>query len=170
MDPSQILHYPHVNGAECSFCSIEFKVGGGIKLPGCKSINYKDPLEFGKIWGTSPQKQGATRGKLDPSGDIEIYRSQFTALMEVLTRGGTVGYADLRWPITIVYAEVGAMVTTEDFLSAVRFHSADHTNAEGVEATTVKLQMDPMQVVYGGLGSPRVQLSSNPIITGVMPA
>ena len=40
MDPSQILSYPHVNGAECSFCSIEFKVGGGIKLPGCKSINY----------------------------------------------------------------------------------------------------------------------------------
>ena len=94
MDPSQIISYPHVNGAECSFCSIEFKVGGGIKMPGCKAINYKDPLEFGKIWGTSPHKQGTTRGKLDPAGDIEIYRSQFTALMEILTQGGTVGYAD----------------------------------------------------------------------------
>jgi hypothetical protein len=62
------------------------------------------------------------------------------------------------------------MLTTEDFLSAVRFHSADHSNSEGVEATTVKLQLDPMRVIYGGLAAPRTQLTENPIITGVVPA
>jgi hypothetical protein len=168
MNPASVLSYPQVNGAKCSFCSIELKLGAGsgIAMPGIKAISYKEALEFGKVFGTSPTVQGTTRGRLEATGSIEVYRDQFDALLEVLTAAGLWGYTEKRFPLTVTYAEVGAFQTQEDFLPFVKLHSPDTSNQEGTDATTVKMEMHIMpQIVWHGSSTPRVALSNAASIT-----
>lgn len=161
INPALILEYPMVQGAKVSFCSIEIGLAGGLlsALPGVKNIGYSDPLEYATVFGTSPEPAGSTRGQLKPDGSIEFYRDQFEAFLDVITIGGTIGYAEKRWPLTVSFTELGAITTRTDELVAVRFHSPDFTGSEGTEALTVKMKMQPMKIRYGTGTGPKTALT-----------
>jgi hypothetical protein len=159
------LQYPQVNGAKVSFCSLEFQVGG-FQFTGIKSINYKEPLESAVLYGNQVTVQGETRGRVRPAGDIEIYRDTYEAFIDYLSSGGSVGFSEPRFTFTVGYAELGATLTTSDILPNVRFHSPDFSGSEGIEALTVKMQMNMIgQILWHGRTGPKRQLSENPIVT-----
>ena len=165
--PSPVLQYPQVNGAKVSFCSMEFKLAGGFSFTGIKSIDYKDGHEFGKVWGNKPTVQGTTRGRVESTGSLEVYRDQSDELLDFLSKLGTRGYSETRFTFTVGYAELGATLTTSDVLPMVRFHSMETSGAEGVEAVTVKLQMHMLgQILWHGRTGPKTALSMFPVITG----
>ena len=161
------LQYPLVNGAKVSFCSLEFQVGG-FQFVGIKSINYSEPLESAVIYGNQVTVQGETRGRVRPTGDIEIYRDTYEAFIDYLIQagGGNVGFSEVRQTFTVGYAEIGATLTTSDILPNVRFHSPEFSGSEGIEALTVKLKMNMIgQILWHGRTGPKRQLSENPIMT-----
>jgi hypothetical protein len=164
---SPVLQYPQVNGAKVSFCSMEFKLENGFSFTGIKAIDYKDGHEFGKVWGNHSTLQGTTRGRVECTGSIEMYRDQSDALLDFLAETGQGGYSEKRYTFTVGYAELGATLTTSDVLPAVRFHSMETSSSEGVEAVTVKLQMHMIgQILWHGRTTPKTALSMFPVITG----
>jgi hypothetical protein len=160
-----VLPYPQVNGAKVSFCSLEFKLAGGFSFTGIKSINYRETLEMGKVWGNQATIQGTTRGRVEATGDIELYRDQGDAFLDFISAAGAVGFSETRFTFTVGYAELGATLTTSDVLPNVRFHSPEISTAEGVEAITVKYQMHMLgQILWHGRTGPKTQLSPFAII------
>jgi hypothetical protein len=162
-----VLQYPQVNGAKFSFCSLEFKLAGGYNIAGgVKSINYKDSLEMGKVWGNSSTLMGTTRGRNESTGDIELYADAADALMEIISLGGTRGYSETRFTFTVGYAELYAGLVTSDVLPQVRFHSMETSGSEGVEAITKKFQMQMLGQIgwHAQNGVHRVALLEAPII------
>jgi hypothetical protein len=160
MNPAQVLQWPLVNGAHTSFCSIELKLGGSLPINAIKSILYSDPLTDTTVYGTSPKPAGSTRGQLKPAGTIEFYRKMFDAILEILTIGGKIGYAEKRWPVTVSYAELGAIDIKQDLLSNVKFHSPDFSSSEGTDALTVKMIISPLEILWHGTGAPKRALTS----------
>ena len=138
--------YPDVNGVRTSYCSIELGVDG-LKLQGITSINYRETAEIPKIYGTSAKPLGRPRGRVDFEGDIEMFRAEWNQLLVKLTRNGTVGFMELAWPITVTYSEALAPDdTVTDRLVGARFHSPDAPNAEGAEATKIKVSLSLMDI------------------------
>lgn len=159
---SSVLQYPQVNGAKYSFCSLEFKLAGGFSIPGgIKSINYKDNHEIGKVWGNSSTLQGTTIGRNESTGDIELYRDAAEALLDYISAAGSRGYSEVRFTFTVGYGELGAGLVTSDLLPQVRFHSMETSGSEGVEAITVKFQMQMLgQIGWHGRTGPKFALST----------
>lgn len=143
---------PDVNGMRTSYCSIELGIDG-IPVIGVDSINYRDTHEIGKIRGTSALPIGRTKGNGDAEGDITVYQADWNAiLLPKLTLGGSVGFAELAWPVKIVYAEqLNPQDTVTDRLVGVRFTAPDIANAQGTDATKVKLTLNIMQIVWSNL-------------------
>lgn len=142
--------YPEVNGNEPAYCSIELDIDG-TKLRGVKSINYKDAGEIPKIKGTAVKAIGRTRGNFDHEGDIEMYAKEWDDLLPKLTQNGAVGYSELAWNVAVTYSEpLERSRTKTDRLIGVRFHSAERSNQEGVDALTVKLTMSIMDIAWHG--------------------
>lgn len=164
MNPAQAFEFPLVNGLEMSFCSMEIKLGGGLAISGIKSINYDENHSFSKVWGNRPQKQGRTRGQIDPTGSMELLRRQWDALLEFLTVGGAVGYAERSWPLTVSYAEIGAIDTKCDELTQVRFFNAKAKGSEGTDALTVTVDLDIREIIWHGSGAPKRALSPSTIL------
>lgn len=144
--------YPDVNGVRTSYCSIEFGLDG-IPAIGVDSINYRDTHEIGKIRGSSASPIGRTRGNGDAEGDITIYQAEWNSIfLPKLTRGGAFGYAELAWPVKIVYAELlSPDDTVTDRLEGVRLTAADIANAQGTDATKIKLTMNIMKIFWSKL-------------------
>jgi hypothetical protein len=142
------ISYPEVNGHRTSYCSIELGIDG-TRIKGVKSINYKDEVEIGELYGTSSNRIGRTRGRSKPGGDIEIYQAEWEEyLLPKLARNGAIGFAELSWTITVTYSELGLSRTVTDRLIGVRFLSADKSNSEGTDALVVKCTLDVMRVMF----------------------
>lgn len=140
--------YPDINGQHVSFASIELNVGGGLQIVGVKTVNYKHMHEIGKLNGTSSHRLGRTRGKEEAEGSIEIFKSWENRLLTMLTLGGTIGYAEKGWPVTVSYSEPASPQDTSLALMAgVRFHSPEDNHSEGADGLTVTYQMDIMRLV-----------------------
>lgn len=156
-----ILQYPQVNGFKTSFCSIEMRINGGLQLPGLKSINYKESLTQGKVYGNSPFKQGRTRGQIDGTGSIEVYQDQWYAFLDTVTLGGTRGFSEGSDAVVVTFAEPMSPIETKtDILPGVRFHSPDFSSSEGTEALTVKVEFDILgPIVWNGTSAARFALS-----------
>jgi len=165
----QQLTYPEVNGFKYSFVSLEFKLAGGFAIAGgVKAINYKDNHEMGKVWGNSATLQGVTRGRNESTGDIELYRDAGEALLDYISFAGARGYSESRWTFTVGYGELLQGAVTSDVLQAVRFHSLETSGSEGVEAMTVKFQMQMMgQIGWHGRTGPKVALLEEQVITAL---
>lgn len=141
--------YPDVNGNRTSYASIEFGVDGQI-IKGVTNINYWETHEIGKGRGTASRPQWRTRGELDFEGDIEILQADWLHyLLPRITRFGIFGFAELAWPVKVVYAELSAasdIVT--DRLDGVRFTAPAVNAAPGVDAITVKLTLSIMDIIW----------------------
>jgi hypothetical protein len=154
---SQILNFPDDGGFQHSFSSIEISIGGIKKVVATKSLKYSDPLQMGKIYGTSPHKIGRTRGQSDPTGTWEVYRSAWDQLMaDVLAIGGKLGFAEQSFPIFVSYGEPSnPLLTVQDVRLGTRIHSPEGGGQEGTDPLTINLQLDIMRIVWGkGKGAP----------------
>lgn len=144
------VQYPDVNGVRTSYCSI---VAGfdGFPIVGLRSINYREPLEIGKIRGTSPKPIGRTRGNADIEGDMEMYAEEWKNQLLPKLAGlfGLSGFSEASIPIKVSYAERrNPSGIHSDHLIGVRIHSPDRTNTEGTDASIVKLTLDIMDIVW----------------------
>jgi len=140
--------YPDVNGNRTAYCSIELGINGNI-TKGVKAINYKEMHEIPKMRGTSAKPQGRGRGTVDFEGDIEFYQGDWKALLFLLTRGGTIGFAELGHSLTISYAELLSPAdTVTDRLVSVRLHSPEDSQSEGGDLSTVKVSLSIMDIIW----------------------
>lgn len=137
---------PQVLGHYFSFASIEAIVNG-LRIVGFTAIDYSSSMEIGKVYGTKPQKLGTTRGKQDAEGSLEMHMQDWENLRTSLGASG-VGYGEVRFAIVVQYAELGTPVKT-DILEGCRITNTEYTNADGTDATTVKLTLDIMRVFEG---------------------
>lgn len=147
------LFFPSINGHQFSFTSIEVWMGG-IPLPNIafKSINYKNKLTPGVMRGTRPHKLGRTRGEHDPTADCEIYRLAWENLRVTLGIGG-VGYGETSFDILVQFAELPTSPVLTDRIVACRVTETDYSNQSGTDPSTVKLTLDPMDILENGYSS-----------------
>lgn len=129
------IQYPDINGKRYSFASIEAKINGA-KYLGFKSINYSDGIEPGIVKGTSPQPLGRTRGEYSASGDCEVYLEEAQAVIDALGEG----WGEKPIQIVVQFAEDGKAVQTHQ-LNGVLLTKAEHSNAVGTDASSVKFTM-----------------------------
>lgn len=139
------ISYPQVNGHRFSYASIAARFNDQDYI-GFKSINYKTTLKPGVIRGTSPYKLGRTRGNVEHTCSVEIYKEEWDNLKESLGDG----FMEKVWSITVAYAEDGSP-TIQDDIQDVRITDVDDSHAEGTDGLTVKLELDPMNILYNGV-------------------
>lgn len=138
-----------INGNRTAFSNIKFGVDG-TRLKGLKSVSYDEDHEIPEIYGTSPDPIGRTEGRRKFSGSIEVYQEESLYLLETLSRGGTVGFAEHSHTITLVYALASApFKVVTDILVGVRVHSPKDAHSEGVDALTVTYSLSIMRIIRG---------------------
>lgn len=144
-----LIPYPLVNGHRYSFASIEF-IANGVPIPGAVSINYSDELEPADVYGTDPQKIGRTRGKRQSTCDFEMYKLEWEALKLTLGVVG-VGYGETSFNIVVCHSEGMTVPVVTDFILGARVTKVENANAEGNEATKVKVTCNVMEVLLAGV-------------------
>jgi len=138
---------PLINGFLYSHASIRLRCAG-LLITRLKEINYKQSAPPGKSYGTSVQKQGSTRGKLDGSTSLTIIRQEYNRLITVLNNlpgfPPNSGYMYKPFELTVEWREnpsdpilvdeiVGPFIFDEDFQNG---------NETSSDAATVKLMLD----------------------------
>jgi hypothetical protein len=144
------IQYPDINGQHVSFASIELNVGGGLHIPGIKTISYKLMHEIGHLRGSGSHRLGRTRGTEEAEGSIEVFKRWEKQLLTMLTMSGAIGFAERAWPVTVTYFEPASpQDAIIDTLYGVRFHSPEDNHSEGGDGLSVTYQMDIMRLVKG---------------------
>lgn len=147
--PGNTPAIPLVNGHRYSFASIELRANNKTFI-GIKSINYKDKLDKGNIWGTSSKKIGRTRGKQDPDASFEMLKAEGQDLIDNLTgNNADQGYGEISFNITVAYREQGSSVIT-DTIEGAMIIEADDSHSEGTDAVYTKFSLNVMDVKRNG--------------------
>jgi hypothetical protein len=146
-----------INGNEYSYASIEVAIAGVPHGVGFKSINYGDSVEVGEKRGAGNRYvMGTTAGHYKAEGDAEVYRREWNELVAKLglvSGGLRVGISELRLPITVSYAELPSSPVITDLLLGVRITGVRSDNAEGTDASIVKLTFgDITKIRWNGIG------------------
>jgi len=154
MSFSDILGYPDIAGFAFSWSSVEIEIAGIKNVVATKSLKYRDPLQIGKIYGTSSRPIGRTRGQTAPTGTWEVYRSGWDQIMvdvvAAAAAGGKIGFAEQAFPITVSYREPSnPLQTVCDKLLGVRIHSPEAGGQEGTDPLTVTFELDIMAISWG---------------------
>lgn len=146
------LQNTFVNGNRYSWTSIEVVIGGQTYMGNpFKAISYTSKQEPGVVYGTSPRPIGRTRGQYLASGSVEIYRSEWQALVDFLADqqlDSSTGLHDLEFDITVSYAEPDSDVI-QDVLVSCRMSNLNLDNSNGSDASTVKCDLSMMELVLG---------------------
>lgn len=150
-----LLKYPDINGHRYGFSSIEIDYAG-LKIAGFKSINYSSSLDPGELRGNSAVVLGRTRGNFSSDASCEMYRLEFDNLKEKLAAiglatPGQMGFMEVSFPIIVSYCELSAANATVDTLVGVRIKKVDSSNAQGTDASTIKLDLHVMNILYNGV-------------------
>lgn len=101
------LAYPDINGHRYSRTSVDLRVNNTFKVKGWSSLNWGKKLTPGKTWGNKAKPQNRTRGKFEPTAEIEIYFEDYQLLMVYL--------AGIGEPLGQGYMEVAALWTAVAF-------------------------------------------------------
>ena len=142
-----LVQRPVINGHEYSHTSIEVLING-IPLIGIKSINYAMKKDVGKVYGTAPQRMGRTRGKEDPSCDMEIYRLEWEIVSATMGVAGQ-GIGDTNSTIQVTIAEPLMPVIVDQILFA-ELTEAAAASSDGTDPHVIKLTFDPLRVKLNG--------------------
>jgi hypothetical protein len=135
---------PIINGHRYSYASIEVIVNG-IIIVGVRSVTYASTLEPGVIYGSDAQKLGRTPGEVKHRCELEIYRREWTVLMETLGQS----FGRTLFDVVVQYAEEGDEGVTTDAIYACRVTEVELANQDDNNATTVRLALDPMEIRLG---------------------
>lgn len=142
---------PLVNGNYYSFANIEWRINGLFVL-GIKSINYGHKVNTQFVRGTNALPLGMTQGQYEPHADVEVFRPQWDLLMASLSPLG-LGYMNTASDMTVTYgnsADNAGLPTVTDTLIGARIVQVELTNADGVDASSVKLTLMPLQILLNG--------------------
>ena len=142
---------PLVNGNYYSFANISWKVNGLFVL-GIKSINYGHKVNSAFVRGTNALPLGITQGQYEPHADVEIFRPQWELLLASLAPTG-VGYMEVSSDMTVTYGgglDNAGLPTVTDQLIGCRITQVELSNADGVDASSVKLTIMPLQIKLSG--------------------
>ena len=134
-----------VNGRDWDFTSIELKVGTRV-FPAI-SISYEDPREIGKLFGNSGTKRGRTRGRVDPSGSVEMYKSDMTDMLEYMTTEYG-GYYEGDFVATVTYGNNGQATQTDVLVGCTLVNVGDD-HSDGVDALTESADLDIIKIKRG---------------------
>ena len=149
------LTYPLINGRRYDFSSITF-LANGQPIVGITEINYKQELKPGELYGTLPQKIGATRGQLKPTASFTMFELEYNALITALcTLNGTTGagYMEVRFDIQVQKQDgfgsnLGTLIT--DILRGCKLVSADRAYKSGPDPLQVKVELDLFYIQENG--------------------
>ncbi len=135
---------PVINGHRYSYVSLRVVVNG-MAYEGIKSITYSSSLTPGIIYGSDPYKVGRTPGKVEHTCELEIYRREWTDIMERLGQS----FGRPSFDIDVQYAEKGDEGVTQDLIALCRVTHVEFANEEGSEPSAVHVTVDPMDIRYG---------------------
>lgn len=104
--PNWAVKYPLVNGHLYSFASIECDLDG-LLFAGFTSINYDDPVQPGKLYGTGGVLVGRTPGTNKPTLSMTMLRRDWDFLRSQLAKGSTslAAYGTKSFSVTVTYHE-----------------------------------------------------------------
>ena len=148
--------YPLINGVRYDYSSIEIKFNGNT-YRGVKEVAYNETLEPSKVYGTSAEILGATRGVYDCSGSVTMYKSDARALREALVGAGQNGWGEKAFDIVVTFSANGEAVQT-DQLIGVRLKGRDASHSQGPDALEEKYDLHIMKIISDGQ-----QMISNPL-------
>ena len=150
-----MLIKPLVNGHMYQFSSIVLTVGG-VPFDLIEAINYESTNEATQFYGTHKTPIGQTKGNVSHTASMTIPAVGRDALLALITRGGTRGWADSPFVLTVSYAEEGQPVTT-DVLDGCRLTKIGKSHSQGNEPLKVELELSVPTILYGnGLFRPFV--------------
>lgn len=136
--------YPLINGVFYDRSSVELKIGGA-KYTAVKAIDYDESLEPEAEYGTSPDVIGATRGKRQASGSVELYLPEFQRLLNKLGAG----FYETIFQITVSYDEP-ALGTIVDQLVNCRIKKPSASMPD-TGALTRKVDLFIFKVLWNGV-------------------
>ena len=140
--------FPLINGNRYDYTSIEILILG-VPYRGVKAIDYSDKLGAKKSYGTSAQAVGRTRGVMDASGSIEVFKEDAVIIRAALAALGLGGYGEVDFLINVAFAE-GIVGTITDQLVGCRILEVADSHSQGGDALTEKWSLDIMNVIRAG--------------------
>jgi hypothetical protein len=138
---------PLINGHMYQFSSIVLTVNG-VPFDAVTAVNYESTNESSMFYGTSKTPIAQTKGNVSHTGSITIPADRRDALLALVTHGGTKGWADSPFVVTVSYAEEGEPMTT-DVLDGVRLTKIGHAHSQGNEPLSIDLELSVPTIVYG---------------------
>jgi hypothetical protein len=153
--------YPLINGNRYDFSSVEITLNGSRTL-GVSEVSYTSTLEPGTVFGTGSQVLGRTRGQLEESGAITLFKQEFAELVDALGQG----FMEASFDITISYRDNGSPLVT-DILRGCRITSVQDSASQGSDAIAVACDLHIMLIERGGKQA--VQPLAAPQSGGILP-
>lgn len=150
------LTYPLINGHTYSFASITLKVDD-VPYLGISRVDYNESVESVAIYGSNPARLGRTVGKRKMTAEVEIQRREWNQLLPQLG----VNFSRQAVQITVQYAEGETQPVITDSIEGYVV-GVDASNSEGTDASTVKLTLDPTDILWGASDFDRVAAEGAP--------
>jgi len=147
------ISYPLVNGVFHEWSSVELKIKGKIYRR-VKAISYQETLKPVKVYGTSADPIGRTRGMREAEGDIEIYLDEFRQIVADIGPG----FYETVFDVTVSYSET-AVSTVTDHLVAVRAEEVGASQSQSADALTRKLKLNILSIKWNGVDGLKKPLS-----------
>jgi hypothetical protein len=157
-----ILRYPEANGHRLSRTSVELRfapnlVGGNgppLILSCWKTVNMNNKLTPGTTWGNKAKKMGRTRGKYEPTADLEVYVEDMEILRVALAAAGAslnMGYMEVSFDLFLTGFEqiLGGAFLWEALGCRITEESLAIPDSD--DQLFVKLTLDPMDCRKNGL-------------------
>jgi hypothetical protein len=139
------VQYPLINGVFHEWSSVEFKIKGKVYRR-VKSINYQEELKPTKVYGTSADPIGRTRGMREAEGDVEVYLDEFRQIVADVGAG----FGELVFDVTVSYSET-AVSTVTDHLIGCRFEQVGASQSQSADALTRKLKLSTLSIKWNGV-------------------
>lgn len=149
------LSYPDINGHRYSRTSVDLRVNNAFKVKGWQSFTFGSKLTPGKTWGNKAKPQNRTRGKFEPTAEIEIYFEDYVLLRAYLAGIGV--------PLGQGYKEVSALWTCVAFERTIGSSRTDIIGARISDDTVnitnsddqliKKVTLDVMDILEDGVSS-----------------
>src|SRR5579872_6988138 len=146
--------YPQgVNGLFYELADVSMVLNGAAIQLAIKNISYKNAKKRGNIWGAHPEKLGTTRGKVEPEASFEMYKAEADAFTSavILNPSGAGGVMETPFVLTIIYGNISlGQPLLVDALYRNGLEEEDETHAEGIEALTVKFNINVARIAKNG--------------------
>ena len=146
------IPYPMVQGVRHDHSSLDIKLNG-ISTIGIKSIDWSDSLEPGKVYGTSAQKYGETRGVQDATGSLELWLAEAQAFEQQLVEAYPgVGLFLVRFPIDIIVVSEGGLDPWVVHLHGARIKNRSFSSSSGgSDGLAKKYDLSLLYVIDNGI-------------------